>query len=196
GLWFVSNRAATARASRAERAATERAAADDLNEMEAALRNSSWPAARAALERAKGRLGGSGSADIQRRLIRDGQALELAERLEAIGLSGSINLDGAHDFTQSERDFEAAFRDYGGVQDAPEVVSERIAASNIRTALLDALDHWTDRTKDPQRRAWLYQMARDAEKRRADPGPTGWRDRARDPALLRDDTALDRPAAE
>ena len=50
GLWFLSDRTATARASRAELAATQRAAEADLEEMEAALRQSSWTAARAVAE--------------------------------------------------------------------------------------------------------------------------------------------------
>ena len=49
GLWLLS-----------ERAATERAAQDDLRDMFARLRASSWLEARAALERAKGRLGDRG----------------------------------------------------------------------------------------------------------------------------------------
>src|SRR5262249_44519554 len=57
GLWLLSDRASAARATRAERAATERAAEEDLREMVARLRASSWPEARAALERARGRLG-------------------------------------------------------------------------------------------------------------------------------------------
>jgi serine/threonine-protein kinase len=195
-VWYLSEREATARASQAEMAATERAAQDDLNEMEAALRNSSWTTARAAKERALGRLGERGSDEIHRRLARGARELALAEHLEAICLSGSINLDGTHDFTRSEKAFVAAFSEYGQVTDAPEVVAELIAAAHIRNALLDALDNWAGRTADPQRNAWCHQVARETEKRRADPDPTGWRDRARDPAILKDEVALDRLVKE
>ena len=43
---------------------------------------SSWPEARAALERAKGRLGDRGSADLRRRLDQGARDLELAARLD------------------------------------------------------------------------------------------------------------------
>ena len=55
--------------------------------------------------------------------------------------------------------------------------------------MLAALDHWsTDPTLDAHRRRWLLKVARGA----ADPGPnpTGWRARARDPAVRADQAAL------
>jgi serine/threonine-protein kinase len=68
GLWLISERAAAAREVEAERAATERAADEDLREMVRWLNQSSWPEARAALERARGRLGDRGSSELRRRL--------------------------------------------------------------------------------------------------------------------------------
>ena len=68
GLWLISERAADARKLENERTATERAAAADLREMVLDLNQSSWPEARAALERAKVRLGDRGSVALRRRL--------------------------------------------------------------------------------------------------------------------------------
>src|SRR5262249_11523623 len=54
GIWLMYDRSAAAREVKAERNATERAAEEDLRDMVARLRASSWPEARAALERARG----------------------------------------------------------------------------------------------------------------------------------------------
>ena len=94
GLWLISERAAAAREVEAERAATERAAEDDLREMARSLKKSSWPEARAALERAKGRLGDRGSAELRRLLDQGARDLELADRLEAIRLNLARNVAG------------------------------------------------------------------------------------------------------
>src|SRR5262249_9669778 len=66
GLWLISERAAAAREVEAERAATERAADEDLREMGRGLNGSSWPEARAARERARGRPGYRGAAGGRR----------------------------------------------------------------------------------------------------------------------------------
>ena len=83
GLWLISERAADARKLENERTATERAAAADLREMVRYLNQSSWPEARAALERAKVRLGDRGSAALRRRLEQGARDLDLADRLDA-----------------------------------------------------------------------------------------------------------------
>jgi eukaryotic-like serine/threonine-protein kinase len=67
-LWLIYDRATVARTANTEWLAIERAAREDLAEMAQWLNTSSWPEARAALERATGRLGGRGS-DERRRLL-------------------------------------------------------------------------------------------------------------------------------
>jgi len=84
GLWLLSDRAAAARAVQADRAATERAAEQDLGDMEKWLRQSAWPEASAALDRAKVRLGDRASIELRRRLDQGAGELELAEKLDAI----------------------------------------------------------------------------------------------------------------
>jgi serine/threonine-protein kinase len=150
--WYFAEQAAAAREAQAGWAATERAADEDLREMVRWLNLSSWPEARTALERARGRLGERGSAELRRRLDQGGHDLELAARLE------KIPVDLAHDlkFTVDEtmRPYEEAFRGagLGQVTDAPEVVAARVRDSDIRHALVAALDQWSGLTRDADRR--------------------------------------------
>src|SRR5262249_51892149 len=136
-------RAAAAREVEAERAATERAAAEDLRDMVARLRTSSWPEARAALERARGRLGDHGSAGLRRLLDQGTRELELATRLEEIRLYRAYR--GQLSVFVRPDEYEGAFggAGLGQVGDAPEVVAARVRASNIQGALVAALDHWS-----------------------------------------------------
>ncbi|HZY90350.1 MAG TPA: serine/threonine-protein kinase, partial [Gemmataceae bacterium] len=177
GLWLLAERALAAREVKAERVATERAAEEDLREMVQWLKKSSWPEARAALERAKGRLGDRGSAE-QRRLLEQGtRDVELAARLEAILLYRALTLQ-AFLVGRLDEQYEEAFRwaGLGQVDDDPEVVAARVRVSTIHRALVAALDHWSGYATSPRRRNWVLEVAR-----KADPDPTGWRDRARDP---------------
>src|SRR5262245_31913590 len=173
---------------KSERAAAERDAEEDLRDMAGWLRASSWPEARAALERAKGRLGDRGPADVRQRLEQGARDLELAARIEA------IRQDCAHTtvpgFTSAKPDeqYEEAFRHagLGQVHEDPEAVAAQIRASNVQTAVLAALDHWSSCTLEgARRRSWILDVAR-----RADPDPTAWRVRARDPNLRTDQAAL------
>src|SRR5262249_23468005 len=72
-LWLLSVRQATARA-----------ADEDLHEMAQRLRDSSWPEARAARDRAKTRLGDRGPVELHGRLEQGTRDLELATRLDLI----------------------------------------------------------------------------------------------------------------
>ncbi len=78
------------------------------------------------------------------------------------------------------------------VDDDPEVVAERVRASNIRDRLVVALDDWTlcvSRGTDVCRVPWLHEVAR-----RADPYSAGWRDRFRDLVVRSDRGELTRVA--
>src|SRR5262245_12110710 len=185
GLWLLSDRAAAARATQAERAATERAAAEDLRDMVARLRAASWTEARAALERARGRLGEHGSDELRRLLDQGSRALELAGRLEEIRLHRAYV--GQLALLVRPDEYEQAFRGagLGQVGDDPEAVAARVRASLIPVALVAALDHWSVCTSKPGHVRWVLDVAR-----RADPDPTGWRDRARDPDVRADQAAL------
>ena len=181
GAWTLSERRAAAWAAEAERTATERAAEDDLRETVRHLNTSSWPEARAALERAKGRLGDQGSEELRRLLKQGERDLDCAILLEEIPLEYVHGLP-RETYRVEERDvkYEKAFQKagLGQVHDDPEVVAERIRESDIRTALVAALDLWSALPPLPPRRTWVLRVAV-----LADPDPTGWRTNARAPNL-------------
>jgi serine/threonine-protein kinase len=183
GLWLISERAADARKLENERTATERAAAADLREMVLDLNQCSWPEARAALERAKVRLGDHGSVALRHLLEQGARDLDLADRLDR---ARTTVLQ-----PRPDRDtYEAWFRwaGLGQVGDDPEAVAARIRASNITRALVAALDYECAIAVDRQVLRWTLSVARRADR---DPDPTGWRARARDPEVLKDPAALD-----
>ena len=94
--------------------------------------------------------------------------------------------------TLSQTQYEAAFgkAGFGQVSEDAIVVAERIGQSNIREAVLAALDDWSSCTSDPSRQNWLLQVARKVVQLRAQPDPTVWHERARDPEVLRDKEAF------
>jgi serine/threonine-protein kinase len=152
------------------------------------LGQSSWPEARAALERAKGRLGGRDSAELRRRMDQGRRDMELGMRLEAIVLNAFDLRGGLPHFSQFE-EFAAEFRaaGLGEVHDDPEVVAARIRGSHIRLALVVALDQWASFTGNARMIDWMLDVAR-----RADPDSAGWRKRAGDPASWKDEKAFAR----
>jgi serine/threonine-protein kinase len=186
GLWLIFERAAAEREVEAEWAATERAADVDLREMVRWLNRSSWPEARAARERARGRLGDRGSAELRRRLDQGERDLDLTARLEAICLDLTLAFQKPP-VDQPDRPYDEVFRGagLGQVSDDPKAAAARVRDSDIRAALVAALDHWSAVTRDSGHRRWVLTVAR-----LADPDPTGWRARARDPAVRENPTAL------
>jgi serine/threonine-protein kinase len=172
-----------------EREATVRAAEVDLQVMEKSLRESSWTSAKAAWERATGRLGDRGPQHLHTRLNQGGADLRLAETLETIRFNIGKHFDGKVNLAQTDRDFAATFREanLGQIDDDPEVVARRVRASNISNALLASLDHWSACTQDARQRNWVLAVASKAE-----PEPTDWRDRARDPAVRNDPDAIEK----
>jgi serine/threonine-protein kinase len=110
--------------------------------------------------------------------------LELTERLDAIHLNRTAVVAGHFDVrsnkSRADREYETAFREvgFGEVGDGPEGVAARVAASNIRDALVAALDDWAVCATDPSRQSWVLEVAR-----RANPDPTGPHNRLRDPAV-------------
>ena len=160
---------------------------EDLQEMARCLKKSSWPDARVALERAKGRLGGHGSVETRRLIERGTRDLEFVARMESIRLEFERAIQNTNFPQADDPPYEAAFREsaIGGVGDDPEGVADRVRASNIRETLVAALDHWSGCTKDPHRKEWVLAVAR-----KADPHSIGWRDRARDPVVRADKAAL------
>lgn len=195
GIWLWSERAALASAAAADLAATERAAEQDLDEMVLSLNKSDWPVAKAALERAKARLGQRGSAKLHQLLAEGTRDLALQRKLDQLRVtfdsflefrvsSAAFDVPSTTPFDQeSEQQFQEA--GFGRAHDDPQRVAERIRASNICNALIDALDHWGTITRDERLRKWVFQVAQ-----LADDDPTGWRNRVRDDSVARDNQAL------
>jgi serine/threonine-protein kinase len=186
GLWLISDRAAATREVEAEWTATERAADEDLREMVRWLSRSSWAEARAALERARGRLGDRGSAELRRRLDQGARDLDLAARLETIRLDLTLAFMKPP-ADQPDRLYNELFQTagLGQIGDDPEAAAARVRDSAIRAELVAGLDHWSAVTPDPGQRRWVLTVAR-----LADPDPRGWRVRARDPAVRENPAAL------
>ena len=157
------------------------------------LETSSWPAEHVPLRRrAKGRLTERASAELHDRLMQGIRDLELATSLESLRLAAAARLGTRIALTLSQTQYEAAFgkAGFGQVSEDPIVVAERIGRSNIRKALLAALDDWSSCTSDPHRQNWLLLVARRVGQLPAEPDPTGWHERARDPEVLRDKAAF------
>jgi tetratricopeptide (TPR) repeat protein len=169
--------------------ATERAAEQDLREVERLLRSDNntdlaWRA-RAALESAKARLGAGGSPSLQERIAQAEQTLKLLDHLDAIRMERCANFGRLFDRRQSDHAYEEAFAStgLGTPAEAAEVVAARINASLAPQALIAALDDWAICVADNERREWLLRVAR-----LSDPHP--WRDRVRDPAAWVDPAKL------
>jgi eukaryotic-like serine/threonine-protein kinase len=187
------------------RAEERRAVNADLEQVLDFQQKGRWDDARAALERADGRLGGRDAPDLRRR-IRQGRAdLEMVAWIEEAripegrlgvgvlppqlrGPSGeaapalpSQPKEGLFVLAQAEADYAEAFRKYGldlRALDAA-TAAERIAASSIKDQLVVALDDCALRKKDKDP-AWRDHLL--AIVRRVDADP--WRNRFRD-AMVR-----------
>src|SRR5262249_45618900 len=136
-----------------------------------------YPESRAILEQ----LSDAGSNDLRGRIERAWKDLSLVKRLDAIRLSRGVILQGLFNRrlsnAQVDRDYGEALEAAGLVDfaEVPRDPAARVGASNIRRALVAALDDWAVCTTDHKRR-WLLEVAR-----QADPDTRGWRDRVRDP---------------
>ena len=174
-----------------DRAATIRAVENDLQDVARLQKQWSWPEAAAALERAKVRLRNRPAADLRRRLGDAARDLELVSRLDSIGLNRVALVEArftrTFDDVQADAAYTAAFREagLGSFGDDFRDVSTRIKNSNVKVALVAAMDDWAICVKEAPRHDWLLRVARDA-----DHDPIGWRDRARDPGICSDRAAL------
>ena len=186
GLWLIYDRAVAAWEVEAVQAAKERAADEDLADMDQSLQKSIWSDANSALERAKVRLGDRGSAAIERRIEQGDHDLALALQLDPIR-SGTFKYDGSLDLTHAHELYATAFRDagLGQIGDPVKVVAARVEAARIRDTLVAALDDWAACVRDESSRSWLLAVAQSAEA-----NPTSWSILARDPASWDNSKAL------
>lgn len=189
GVWIAADRAQSGRRSAAEAAANERAAMGDLREMALAMDRTAWAEARAAFQRAEGRLAGRGSAGVRAALDLARRDLDLVACLEAIRMGRARSVDGLFDDAGADDAFGREFRRYGfgGPEVAPEVVAPRIARSDARKALLDALDDWPIPRSGAAHKRWALRVARLVAGQKS-----GWVGDARDTELRGSRPALER----
>jgi tetratricopeptide (TPR) repeat protein len=166
----------------AEAARQRKAVEEALARAQQFQQHARWAEARAALELARDRLGDTGPEDLRQRVDQAAADLAMIDRLEAIRLRRPASAD---------RDYGAALREAGlnmAGKDAA-AVADRIRASAAREQLVAALDDWAAVTTDRKIRAWLLDVAR-----QADPDPL--RDRLRDPKVWENPAALEKLAGE
>ena len=182
GLWFVQDRAArqvqeTKRQAEETRLALEKArdAGQALNEAEDYRRHGRWADAAAALERADGRLGHDGPADLRARLEQGRRELKTVVDLDEVRLR-ALTINSIKDNSVPVPlgpIYADKFRtDYDLVPDPDrlDAEAERIAASPIKQQLTTGLDAWAGAEPDRTRRERVIDLLR-----RVDPNP--WRDR-------------------
>ncbi len=133
-----------------------------------------------------GRVPDAGSEDLRQRISQALRELGVVERLDAIRMNRAAS--GKDDFgrAQAGRDYQAAFAaaGLGTVDEPPARVAERIVATGMGCAIVEAIDDWVFCATDRGRVAWLLKVAR-----LADPDPA-WGDRVRDPTLWENGAAL------
>jgi serine/threonine-protein kinase len=135
-VWTLLERSAAARGE----AAKERAVDDDLTEMSDRIQKAQWSEARAAWERANGRLGDRASAGLRRRLDQGKRDLDVVAALEEIRL----RLTRSTNPLSPEDMYAQAYRDYGIDLLAldPDESAARIRDSAVRDTLVAFLHEW------------------------------------------------------
>lgn len=170
-----------------QRLAFEREVAADFAEVVRLERASDWNAARNVLERAKTRMGlGYGSKDLDLRAAQISRELDLVDRLSAMRSERAASSEIEFDRQKWWHAYRAEFIAAGLLRegDNSEAFAARVAVSNVKAALVDAMDDWTICATNKGNLEWLL-----AALRTADPDPA-WRDRARTVAILQDSAAL------
>jgi serine/threonine protein kinase/tetratricopeptide (TPR) repeat protein len=180
-----------------QRGAIEQAVADDLQEAEQHMQQQQWANVRQALERAIGRLAGSGMDSLQAKVDERSRELNLVDQL-----------DGAHMMSRTPSEvfafvddpnlvasaaYAKVFADFGlDVLSLPaEEAASKIRASAIRSPLVVALDNWAyvrDRLPNGNGEP-LRHVAQLADN-------NAWRQRLRDPKVTNDRKTLGQLAEE
>src|SRR6185503_9178452 len=118
--------------------------AEELDAVATHQKAAEWAQADAALERAAAHLDGRRLGDLQARLDQARRDSNLVPRLEELRATAYYEVNkGAPSRTDS--DYAAAFTEAGIIDGdvAPDVAAQRIAASNVRPALVAALYAWS-----------------------------------------------------
>lgn len=129
------------------------------------------------------KLGDGGFEDLRQRIDRVLVDLELAEKLDAIGVKRAMALNATdltwnpHAKASSDYKTSLAKAGLGKMTEDPAVVAKRIKDSDIEAPLIAALDDWAGCEPDPASRKWIVEVAR-----RADPTQDDWQNEFRNPA--------------
>jgi eukaryotic-like serine/threonine-protein kinase len=144
----------------------------DLLAAEAANGKGNWAEARAAYERANGRLGNAGPDPLQHRLRRVDDDLKMVERLDGIRLLQATVVDGHFNHNAALPEYADAFKKFNlDVLTLPtDEAAQRIRASVIRPQLLAALDDCLFLLQGSGQNEWrrvleIVQQADDDERR-------------------------------
>jgi len=134
---------------------------------------------------------GARLANLERKLADDDKDWALAKELDDVRLEASSLVKGKFDRGRAAKKYPGVFARAGLAveQGEPAEVAERIARSPARYALVAALDHWANFTRDQKLLPRLLELARTA-----DPHP--WRDHFRSVKVWEDLKELERLAKE
>jgi serine/threonine protein kinase len=172
----------------------ETALADAHNHMDQAR----WSEARAALERAAGRLGEGGPKELHDRLRQARADVAIVAELDETCLRQSSAVkDNFFDLAAAEPLYAESFRSYGLDLSSLERAEARLRASAVREALLVALHDWAAITRDAdlkQRLNRLLEQADDDDWRRRFRSLRADKDTAGLTALARREDTLLQPA--
>ena len=159
----------------------------DLKDFAALHEGARWAEARAALDRADGRLEWGGANDLRRRLIQARRDLDLVIQLDAIRLKRVTSGELAFYKRRADREYQAAFQQaaLGTIHDQPSHVAAIINTSAVRGAIVAAVYDWAVCADDETQQRWLLEVAR-----RTDLCSGGWRERVLDPTAWGDRAAL------
>lgn len=186
GLW--AQRQAAERRAEAER---QRDGVETALEKARGLRQQErWAEARAVLEQTRGTLA-RGPEDLRQRVDQAVADVALVDRLDAIRMQRALIVAGKLDVKGAGLEYAAAFKDagLGDEGEDADVVAARIRGSAVREQLVAALDIWAMSTSDPQRAAWLLEVARLAD-------PDEWRDSFHDVEMWCNPVGLEKLASD
>ena len=142
----------------------QRTVEEDFREVVQAQQRQAWGDARKALERAKGRLGGGGSAELRRRSDQLERELALVKSLEAILFTRMASDAPTLRAQRAAARYQPEFRDAGlfDGSEEPEVIAAKIRTTGIAKPVLAALDDWAHDWSGyvDDRQRWLIEVAR------------------------------------
>jgi tetratricopeptide (TPR) repeat protein len=160
-----------------------------LREAGSLMHQEHWPEALSAARRAEAVLASlGGHSDLLRQVRALIGELEMARRLQEVGLHSNGPKEAYFSHELRDADYTAAFREYGLDTDALDtpVAAEQIRGRPIHQQLVAALEFWAATRKHLKRDGWKQRLA---VARAADPDPL--RNRLRDFLEGKDPKALD-----